>query len=167
MNTSETDAAADLVLSPPESQSNTGIDRTITIPARTQRTLADIVAALGHDGAGGMTVTSTLPEVILTTRTAAETQGGTFGQTIPPVRRSDAQTGQTTSVLAGLASGDGFHTNFGLYNLGSQSITVNFEGSAWAEIRALDADINFTAHASVVDGSTGDPWFIPARIRSS
>ena len=36
-----------------------------------------------------------------------------------------------------------------------------YEGSAWAEIRALDSGVIFTAHASVVDGSTGDPSFIP------
>ncbi|RLE18398.1 MAG: hypothetical protein DRJ65_21480, partial [Acidobacteria bacterium] len=40
--------------------------------------------------------------------------------------------------------------------------TFDFEGSAWAEIEAQDTDAIFIAHASVIDGSTGDPSFISA-----
>ncbi|MEN8163162.1 MAG: M1 family aminopeptidase [Acidobacteriota bacterium] len=145
LNTGETGTVADLVFSPPGTQTNTNVDRTVTIPARAQRTVSDVVAALGHRGAGGMTVTTTEPELILTTRTAAVSQGQTFGQTIGPVRFGDAQTGQTSSVLSGLASGDGFHTNLGLYNLSDHPITVTFE--VFAADGTLLGPINLSAAA--------------------
>lgn len=127
LNTGEDDGAADLLFGPPGTPTHTVVDRTVTLPARSQRTLSDVVASLGYQGAGGMTVTTSIPGVFLTTRTAAESENQTFGQTIGPVRLGDAQSGQVTSVLAGLASGDGFHTNFGLYNLSDHRITLTFE----------------------------------------
>ena len=127
LNTGNEDAAADLAFSPAGPQTTSGIDRTVTIQARTQRTLSDVVADLGHEGAGGMAVTTSTPKIILTTRTVSTAGATTFGQTIAPVRLGDAQTGETVSVLAGLASGEGFHTNLGLYNLSDHSITVTYE----------------------------------------
>ncbi len=127
LNTGETDAAADLIFAPTDPQAGAKASRTFTIPARTQRTLSDVVESLGHDGAGGLTVASSLPDIVLTTRTAAQNGEQSFGQTIGPVRRGQAQPGQALSVLAGLASGDGFHTNLGLFNLSDQQITVTFE----------------------------------------
>jgi hypothetical protein len=39
---------------------------------------------------------------------------------------------------------------------------LGFEGWAWATLSSDDPEALFTAHASVVDGTTGDPAFIPA-----
>lgn len=156
LNTSETDAAADLKFSPSGPSDNTNIDQTVTILARTQRTLSDVVAELGYQGAGGMTVTASDQEIILTTRTAAEDSGQTFGQTISPILRGDAQQGLTTSVLSGLSSGDGFHSNLGLYNLSDQRITVTFEvyssaGASLGEITLTAAAGAFTQRISALE----------------
>jgi hypothetical protein len=127
LNTGQTDAAADLVFGTDGARQSAGIDRTVTIPARTQRSLADVVASLGHEGAGGITIKSSSPGIVVTTRTAARIESWTFGQAIGPVRWGDAQSGPTTAVLSGLASGEGFHTNFGFFNLGDHATTVTFE----------------------------------------
>ena len=39
---------------------------------------------------------------------------------------------------------------------------LGIEGWAWATLSSSDPGALFTAHASVVDGATGDPSFIPA-----
>jgi hypothetical protein len=39
---------------------------------------------------------------------------------------------------------------------------LGIDGWAWATISSADPEALFTAHASVVDGTTGDPAFIPA-----
>ena len=41
---------------------------------------------------------------------------------------------------------------------------LGFVGEAWAEISSQDAGASFFAHASVVDGSTGDPTYISATV---
>ena len=39
--------------------------------------------------------------------------------------------------------------------------TLGYTGSAWAVVGSDDAAAAYLAHASVVDGVTGDPIFIP------
>jgi hypothetical protein len=39
---------------------------------------------------------------------------------------------------------------------------LGIDGWAWATLSSADPEASYTAHASVVDGSTGDPAFIPA-----
>ena len=39
---------------------------------------------------------------------------------------------------------------------------LGIDGWAWATLSSTDPEAAYTAHASVVDGTTGDPAFIPA-----
>jgi hypothetical protein len=42
---------------------------------------------------------------------------------------------------------------------------LDYVGTAWAVLSSADADAEFIAHASVVDGGSGDPVYLPATTR--
>jgi hypothetical protein len=43
---------------------------------------------------------------------------------------------------------------------------LGFTGSAWATLTSDDEGALYVAHASVVDGDSGDPIYIPAVVRA-
>jgi hypothetical protein len=38
---------------------------------------------------------------------------------------------------------------------------LSYEGVAWASVACDDADAAYNVYASVVDGATGDPYYVP------
>jgi aminopeptidase N len=102
-------------------------ERTVTVPARGQRRLKDVVTSLGRSGVGGLGIQSSSNDVTATSRTFASASGATYGQSLPALATGQLQTANTTWLLPGLRSGNGFHTNFGLLNPGNVTATVQFE----------------------------------------
>ncbi len=41
-----------------------------------------------------------------------------------------------------------------------------FTGTAWATLTSVDQGARYVAHASVIDGESGDPIYIPAVVRA-
>ena len=107
---------------PPESAA----DLTLELPAGQQRSLADMVADLGHTGAGGVTVTATQPGLVAVSRTYAEEEVGTYGQFIPALAARQELSGSVTYLLGGLAGNDGFHSNLGFLDLGGSPLSVEY-----------------------------------------
>ena len=125
LNPGDSDLATDLFFHPSGVRGENMVERTVTVPANAQRTLADTVAELGHTGAGGLTLAAT-GDLVVTTRTAATDGAGSYGQTIAGVPMTMAQQGGVKYLLPGLASGGGFHTNLGVLNLGDEALTLTF-----------------------------------------
>ncbi len=125
LNPGDSDLATDLFFHPSGVRGDDMVERTLTVPANAQRTLADAVSAIGRNGAGGLTFAAT-GDLVVTTRTAASDGAGSYGQTIAGVPITMAQQGGGKYLLPGLASGGGFHTNLGVLNLGDEALTLTF-----------------------------------------
>jgi aminopeptidase N len=102
-------------------------DVTVTVPARGQRRVRDVVTRMDRSGVGGLALDVTTENIVATSRTFASEDGATYGQSIPSIPAGDTQTEATSWVLPGLRSGNGFHTNLGLLNPGDTATSVVFE----------------------------------------
>jgi hypothetical protein len=98
----------------------------VTVPARGQRRLKDVVTSLGRSGVGGLGIQSSSNDVTATSRTFASASGAPSGRASPPRDRTAAD-GEHDLAAPGLRSGNGFHTNFALLNPGNVTATVQFE----------------------------------------
>jgi hypothetical protein len=100
-------------------------DAGVEVPARSQRVLADLVAATGHAGTGGVTLRSAGDGLVAVSRTFATDGGGTYGQLVGATPHAEALAGGGRFLLVGLAGNDGFHTNVGILNLGEEPLAVD------------------------------------------
>jgi len=101
-------------------------DLTLSVPAGQLRAVPDVVSAMGLTGVGGVGLVASAPGLVAVSRTYAGEDGDSYGQHIPAVAEGDALAGGAEYLLAGLASGDGFHTNLGVLNLSPAPLTVTF-----------------------------------------
>lgn len=101
-----------------------GADGAVTIRARSQRRIADVVGHLSSSGVAGLRLTGSASQLVAHSRTFAETPGATYGQGIPPVAGDALQHAGDRWLLAGLSSGAGFHTNVGVVNPGQIAATA-------------------------------------------
>ncbi len=127
LNPTNTDLMVDLSFRPTAPRTDPGPDLTMSLPARSQRSLADLVAATGHHGAGGIAIRASGSGFVGVSRTFSDEQGGTYGQYIPSLARGAALPGDRSYVLPGLAGNGGFHTNIGAFNFGDQSLVLLYE----------------------------------------
>ncbi len=116
----------DLRYRPGTPRPESGADLTLELPAGHQRSLANMVAELGHSGAGGVVLTASQPGLVAVSRTYADGDDGTYGQFIPALGREQELEGSVTYVVGGLAANNGFHTNLGVLNLGDGPLSVQY-----------------------------------------
>ncbi len=102
-------------------------DLTLSLPARSQRSVEDLVRATGHRGAGGVAIGVAGEGFVGVSRTFSAENSGTFGQYIPAIPITAAMTEETLWVLPGLAGNDGFHTNMGAYNFSDVGVDITYE----------------------------------------
>ncbi len=124
-NPTDDDIVVDLRFRPGDPAPDSPADLTLAVPAGQQRSLANMVANLGHGGAGGVALTASQPGLVAVSRTFADGDDGTYGQFIPALGREQELEGSVTYVVGGLAANDGFHTNLGVLNLGANPLSVD------------------------------------------
>jgi hypothetical protein len=126
VNPTDDDMVVDLRYRPGAPEPESGADLTLELPAGHQRSLANMVAELGHSGAGGVVLTASQPDLVAVSRTFADGDDGTYGQFIPALGREQELEGSVTYVVGGLAANNGFHTNLGILNLGDGPLSVQY-----------------------------------------
>jgi len=104
-----------------------GPDAGIEVPARSQRVLADLVAATGSAGTGGINMRTSNDGLIAISRTFASGAGGSYGQYIGADEHSRALASGGRYLFAGLSGNGGFRTNMGILNLSDEMLTVEFK----------------------------------------
>jgi len=158
-NPTDRDLVVDLRYRPGAPRPDAGADLTLTLPAGHQRSLANLVASLGHSGAGGVVLNASEPGFVAVSRTFADGDDGTYGQFIPALGREQELAGSVTYVVGGLAANDGFHTNLGILNLGDTALIVEYalfapDGSELAR-RTLNAEpYGFRQVTDIFQGAT-------------
>ncbi len=126
LNPTDVDLVVDLSFRPPQGHNEPEPDLTLSLPALSQRSVADLVRATGHQGAGGIAVRASGSGFVGVSRTFSDEPEGTYGQYIPSLARDEALEGSRTYVLSGLAGNAGFHTNIGAFNYGGQSLALSY-----------------------------------------
>jgi len=124
LNPTDQDMVIDLGFRPGSPRSLA--DLSLSLPARSQRAVTDLVAATGHTGVGGIAIRASGPEFVGVTRTFSSEDAGTYGQYIPALGDHETQLGGQTYLLGGLAGNEGFHTNFGVLNLGDSQLRLTY-----------------------------------------
>jgi hypothetical protein len=155
------DIVTDVRFMPPGGPSSGSPGVTISIPPGHQRVLSDVVGRTGNHGTGGLDLTTSGAGLVATSRTYAGDDSGTYGQLVPAVPDQDALVGGETYLLAGLVANGGFHTNFGVLNLGEDSISVDFdvhdaEGRPLGTVHLSAAGNGFAQRTSALSTLTGD-----------
>lgn len=152
---------------------------TTTLHVDAGQTIAfdDIVDSVLHTvGSGSLTV---LGDVLVMSRTYAETRAGTLGEQVPPVRDTTA-VGERPLALAPLPEA-GSRYNIGVTETAGQAGAVmvgdrrievlpfshvQFSGdSRFAIVRVVEGEARVAAYVSQVN-AIGDPMFIPAETLS-
>lgn len=112
----------------PETGRGGGSERlTRTLVSGAAMTVEDLVGRLGKSGVGGLRLKFDKSPALVHSRTAAwDPSGASYGQTIDGNPASAALGVGEVGVLAGLASGEGFHSNIEILNLGQEPIVVDF-----------------------------------------
>jgi hypothetical protein len=124
VNPTDDDMVVALRYRPGTPRPESGADLSLELPAGHQRSLANMVAELGHSGAGGVALTASQPGLVAVSRTYADGDDGSYGQFIPALGREQELEGSVTYVAGGLAANEGFHTNLGVLNRGSDPLSV-------------------------------------------
>ncbi|PWB78104.1 MAG: hypothetical protein C3F15_02450 [Holophagae bacterium] len=159
VNPTADDIVVDLRFRPGNPAPDAPADLTLALPAGQQRSLANLVADLGHVGAGGVALNASQPGLVAVSRTYADEDGGTYGQFIPALGGEQELAGSVTYVIGGLAANDGFHSNLGVLNLADSSLSVEYtllapDGSELAR-RTLNAQpFGFRQLTDVFQGVT-------------
>jgi hypothetical protein len=162
VNPTGTGMVVDLRYRPGVPQLESGADLTLELPAGHQRSLANMVAELGHSGAGGVVLTASQPGLVAVSRTYADGEAGTYGQFIPALAGEQELAGSATYVLGGLDADEGFHSNLGILNLGDAELTVDYtlfapDGSELAR-RTLHAEpFGYRQLSDIFQGVTTAP----------
>jgi len=162
VNPNDGDIVVDLRFRPGDPGPDSPADLTLALPAGQQRTLEDLVAGLGHTGAGGIVLNASQPGLVAVSRTYADGDDGTYGQFIPALGREQELAGSATYVIGGLAANGGFHTNLGVLNLGPYPLSVEAtlfapDGSELAR-RTLNAQpYGYRQLTDVFQGVTATP----------
>ncbi len=113
------------------------VAKTLSIPARGQVVLEDIVGFLGSAGTGSLEVSSD-EELLIGSRTYNQSNAGTFGQFLDGYRPSDAWSSGDTVWLMMLEESQAFRTNIGFTNSGTEvallQVTLfdSLGGQVWA-----------------------------------
>jgi len=145
LNPGDDDLSVDLRFRPAGQRADDVVDLALTVPAAGQRQLADVVRAMGWEGAGGIELLAENAGLVTVTRTFSREAEGTYGQHIGSLSDDRLLTDADTAVLAGLAGNDGFHTNLGILNLGEQPVRVRFTLYAVDGTRLGDAELTAIA----------------------
>ena len=159
LNPTEEDMMVNLGFRPGDQRS--AEDLTLKLSLRSQRSLDDLVRALGHSGAGGVQIGTTGIGFVGVSRTFSSENNGSFGQFIPALAADQSQHGQDEYVLPGLAGNDGFHTNLGIFNFADQELVLDYEifdtGGVSLGTGTLTAQANaFSQHNEVIGDLTPD-----------
>lgn len=153
--------AVDLLFRPAGERGLEPVDLTLSVPARGQRQLADVVAAMGADGVGGLELLAEDPGPVAVTRTFSREADGAYGQHIGGLSDDELLAADDTAVLAGLAGNDGFHTNVGILNLGDEPVTVRFtffaaDGTRLGDARLVAIAGGYAQEVSVLAAVTAE-----------
>ncbi len=125
LNPTTEDLQTDVIFRPAQERDSDNPDAGYEVPARSQRVIPNIVRAAGAAGSGGVNLRTSGNGLVAISRTFASGAEGTYGQFIGAQSHTDALGGDDHGLLAGLSGNDGFHTNIGFLNLGSESLAVD------------------------------------------
>lgn len=100
----------------------------VAVPAGMSLAIGGVLdAAFGMSGTAALRVRVSGGELLATSRTFNQAETGTFGQFIPGVLQSSAMTEGQIGVLPMVRSTEDFRTNFGLVNLGLETVSLKIE----------------------------------------
>ncbi len=117
---------SDLVFRPGDVRGSDGPDAGVEVPARSQRVIPNLVRATGRSGIGGINLRASEAGLVAVSRTFATGADGTYGQFVAAQPHDAAIDGQAQALLAGLSGNGDFHTNIGVLNLGSETLSVDY-----------------------------------------
>jgi len=154
LNPSGEERAVEMEFLPETGRGNGGGTRmTRTLGAGTQRSIMDFMAELGLSGVGGLLIRSDGAGVLLHSRTAAGGENGSYGQSIDAMPTVSRLGEGERAILCGLASGDGFHSNVEVLNLGEDLLEVEFvfHASDATELERRSLHVQARSFAQIAD----------------
>lgn len=116
-----------LTLRPPPSSGKGAVTRTVTVPARAQRVLRDLVSELFETEGGAALELEAADRFAATSRTyndPGDPRIGTSGLSLPAAPLSSSL---ARAVIVGLSNTDEYRSNVGVYNVSNQPIDVVYE----------------------------------------
>ncbi len=156
----------------------TPLNNAFSLQPGQQMLLPDVIhGVFGLDaGNGALRVTTSHPDVRITSRTYnAAGQGGTYGQFIPALTRSDALSSGEEAVLLQLQENSAFRSNLGLVNVTGDSVEVQvdlYRGSGslvavWTKTLRPFEMAQATQIFKTVGAGTVDNGFAVVKVTSS
>jgi hypothetical protein len=162
LNPTQAALQTDLVFRSGDERESSNPDAGNEVPARSQRVIPNLVAALGAAGTGGVNLRSSGPGLVAVSRTFASGSQGTYGQFIGAESHDDAVEGSSPHLLASLSGNNGFHTNIGVLNLTDDELRVDFKfldatGAEFGSRRIHAQPGAFAQVVAVISKLTGNP----------
>jgi PKD repeat protein len=170
-----------------------GASKTLALDGRSTFVLSDVVTQMGFEGGIGTLSVTGNSAAVVTSRNYTTGGGGSFGQSIDPVRAFHSEL-----FVAGLRTGGSYRSNLGFVNGGTEkeSFTVTLYSEWGTQISSIelaldpnevwqqsvgslfegvsiggsftvhvrgDANAKLFAYGSMIDNASGDPVFFAGR----